>query len=66
VKNADVRSLDDLCGYITEHVAHIYVRLGPRTVCLADLPPADAIREALRFIREGRVPVIVCEAPSIS
>ena len=57
------QTLDELCDWIEKHAAAIYVReefRGKWESCrLTELPPMRAIHHALRFIREGRVPVYV-------
>lgn len=54
------QNLEELCDYIAKYSKCIYIRIKfegewqPK--CLAELPGDIAIREALKFIREGRVP----------
>lgn len=54
----------ELCDYIEKHASGIYVREKDATgkfdaVALTELPVKLAIQHTLRFIREGRVPVVV-------
>ena len=58
-------TLDELCDYITTHAGTIYVREQHNgrwgSFSLSELPGKVAIAHALRFIKEGRVPVRVRE-----
>jgi len=63
VARTRARALEDLCDYIVSHAAEIYVRekVGGRwgAYSLAELPGELAVKHALRFVREGRIPVRV-------
>lgn len=54
-------TLEELCDYIVEHSSHIFVRLKVgmswHNRSLDELPAQEAIRHALRFVKEGRIPV---------
>jgi hypothetical protein len=58
----------ELLAEIERHAVDIYVRdydaegrIG--TVALADLPAKAALRHALRFLENGRMPVVVVRGP---
>jgi hypothetical protein len=56
-------TLPELCEYIVAHADRIYVRAEVRgkfgSFALTELPPLEAIKHALRFVSEGRLPAYV-------
>lgn len=56
-----IKTIEELCDYIAEYAGYIFVReqIDGKwgSYSLTELPPAHAIEHALRFIKEGRVPV---------
>lgn len=61
----DVKSIPDLCRYITMYASGIFVRVKLdgkyQSLALTELPAAMAIEHALRFVAEGRVPVRIVD-----
>jgi len=63
MKYEDVKTVEDLCDYISLYKRSIFIReqidgkWGGYS--LAELPSGKAIDHALRFIKEGRIPVRV-------
>lgn len=59
----DVWTVDRLCDYIVKNYDKIAVRVELdgkwQSLFLSELPIKIALREAMRFIKECRVPVIV-------
>ena len=62
-KDNEPETLEELCDMISDNVDGIYIReqiggkWGPYS--LAEMPSGLAIKHALRFVKEGRVPVIL-------
>lgn len=56
----EINNLEDLCDYITKYSNLIYVRVcfeGKwQSKALAELSGKQAIEEALKFIKQGRIP----------
>ena len=64
MRQEDVQSIEDLCDWIETYKDAIYVRASfpngeVANVALNKLPVDMAIEHTLRFLREGRLPVIV-------
>jgi len=59
------RTLEELCDYIIENADRIYVRerLNGKwgSYSLTELPPKLAIKHALRFVKERRIPYAIKE-----
>lgn len=65
--NPEELTLEQLPGYIADNASRIYVRAQSPTTgkwgtyALTDLDAEDAIREAMRFIEQRRIPVVMRE-----
>lgn len=61
MKYEDVKTVPDLCAYISQYASLIYVRAQVNgkwdSVSLTELPAQEAIKFALGFVAEGRIPV---------
>lgn len=57
----NVRTMQDLADYIVKYADVIAVRVKFedqwQSKFLSELPAVDALREGMRFIKEGRVPI---------
>lgn len=55
--------MEELCDYIIQYAPDIFVRSQRKgqwgSYSLIDLPPQEAIRQALYFIKQRRVPIRV-------
>jgi len=62
-KDNEPETLEEFCDMISDHTDGIYVReqVGGKwdAYSLSNLPAPLAIKHALRFIKEGRVPIII-------
>lgn len=56
-------SIEDLCGYIVQYAGSIFVRENVDgkwdAYSLAELPATIALKHALGWVRDGRIPVRV-------